>query len=61
MVVRAVICEPVSDAYSLLSGKLTGNFAFLGWFERHQTQETPALQAFLEPFPNGLIREFLLR
>jgi hypothetical protein len=44
MVVFAVICEPVSTCNSLLTGKSTGNFAFLGPQKPISLHETTVLQ-----------------
>jgi hypothetical protein len=59
MVVCAVICEPVSIANSLLSGKLKGNFAKSGVFGRIRTEIETVVQALVREFPKNVNREFL--
>ncbi len=61
MVVCAVICEPVSTCNSLLTGKLTGNFAFLGPQKPISLHETTVLQRLFTKFPTQTNRENILK
>src|SRR6266481_1761832 len=61
MVVCAVICEPVSTCNSLLTGKLTGNFAFLGPQKPISLHETTVLQRLFTKFPMQINRENILK
>jgi hypothetical protein len=58
VVVCAVICEPVSDANSLLSGNLTGNFELFAFGEPDLARKTPLSQPLLAYFPIDWNREF---
>ena len=60
MVVCAVWYEPVSNDNSLLTGKLTGNFAISGVREPTPRQETPVPQRLIEQFPTQINRENIL-
>jgi hypothetical protein len=51
VVVCAVRCEPVSTCNSLLTGKLTGNFAILRLLEAISVRKTPVPQRFPGNFP----------
>jgi hypothetical protein len=57
MVVCAVICEPVSTSNSLLTGKLTGNFAISTVFEAILQPKVSVPQRFLAEFPTKINRE----
>jgi len=57
----AVGFEPISNATSLLTGNLTGNFTFLVPRRPISLHETPVLQAFPEQFPTQANRENILR
>jgi hypothetical protein len=61
MVVCAVRYEPVSTCNSLLTGKLTGNFAFLGPQKPISFHETTALQRLFTKFPTQINRENILK
>ena len=61
VVVCAVICEPVSTCNSLLTGKLTGNFAFLGPQKPISLHETAVLQRLFTKFPTQINRENILK
>jgi hypothetical protein len=50
MVVCAVRYEPVSDDNSLLTGKLTGNFAISGLLDTLSERKSAALQRFFVEF-----------
>jgi hypothetical protein len=56
-VVCAVRYEPVSTCNSLLTGKLTGNFAISTLFEAISGQKAPVLQPLLNKFPAKINRE----
>jgi hypothetical protein len=61
MVVCAVSYEPVSACNSLLTGKLTGNFAISGLLEAISVRKTPFLpQRFPDNFPAKINREIIL-
>jgi hypothetical protein len=60
-VVCAVICEPVSNGNSLLTGKITGNIAILGPQKPISLQETAVLQRLFTKFPTQINRENILR
>ena len=57
MAVCAVRYEPASGGNSLLTGKLTGNFAILGPQRPISLHETTVLQRLLGQFPTEIIRE----
>jgi hypothetical protein len=59
--VCAVICEPVSPCNSLLTGKLTGNFAILGPKKPISLHETTVLQRLFTKFPTQINRENILK
>src|SRR2546421_12576551 len=61
MVVCAVRYEPVSGGNSLLTGKLTGNFAILGPQKPISLHETTVLQRFFTKFPTQINRENILK
>src|SRR5258705_10077262 len=61
MVVCAVRYEPVSGGNSLLTGKLTGNFAILGPQEPISLHETTVLQQLFAKFPTQINRENILK
>jgi hypothetical protein len=61
VVVCAVRCEPVSIGNSLLTGKLTGNFAILRVLKANLAHETAVPQRLLEQFPAQIIREIFLK
>ena len=61
MVVCAVRYEPVSGGNSLLTGKLTGNFAILGLQKPISLHETTVLQRLFTKFPRQVIRENILK
>jgi hypothetical protein len=61
MVVCAVRYEPVSTCNSLLTGKLTGNFAILGRQKPIPLHETIVLQRLLAQFPKQINRENILK
>jgi hypothetical protein len=58
MVVCAVICEPVSTCNSLLTGKLTGNFANSGLQARKLDEIVADNQSLVAKFPKKHNREF---
>jgi hypothetical protein len=53
MVVQVVAREPVSDAISLLTGKISGYFRFFGVFYLNKAIESPVPQRFLK---NSLLK-----
>jgi hypothetical protein len=57
VVADAVLVEPVSNENSLLTGKLTGNFAFLGPQKPISLHETTVLQRLFTKFPTQINRE----
>jgi hypothetical protein len=57
MVVRAVICEPVSTSNSLLTGKLTGNFAIFAVLGAIFQPKAAVPQQLLLEFPTKINRE----
>jgi hypothetical protein len=57
VVADAVICEPVSAANSQLTGKFTGNFAFLELQRTACWPQTAVPQALLGSFPMQINRE----
>src|ERR1700737_4921756 len=59
MVVCAVRYEPVSTCNSLLTGKLTGNFAIPGLLEAISEAKAPAPQPLLSKFPTKINREII--
>ena len=59
MVVCAVRYEPVSACNSLLTGKLTGNFAISGLLEAISEQKAPVPQPLLSKFPTKINREII--
>ena len=59
MVVCAVRYEPVSTCNSLLTGKLTGNFAISRFSEAICNRKTPVLQSLLSKFPTKINREII--
>ena len=59
--VCAVRYEPVSRDNSLLTGKLTGNFAISGLPELISEQEMTVLQRLIEQFPKQINREIILQ
>jgi hypothetical protein len=61
MVVCAVRYEPVSACNSLLTGKLTGNFAILGPQKPISLHETTVLQRLFTKFPTQINRENILK
>jgi hypothetical protein len=61
MVVCAVRYEPVSTCNSLLTGKLTGNFAILGPQKANFVHETTVLQRLFTKFPTQINRENILK
>jgi hypothetical protein len=61
MVVCAVRYEPVSTCNSLLTGKLTGNFAILGPQKPISLHETTVLQRLFTKFPTQINRENILK
>src|SRR5258708_39408870 len=61
MVVCAVRYEPVSTCNSLLTGKLIGNFAFLGPQKPISLHETTVLQRLFTKFPTQINRENILK
>jgi hypothetical protein len=61
MVVFAVICEPVSTCNSLLTGKSTGNFAFLGLRSQFRCTKPLCCSDFLTKFPTQIISENILK
>jgi len=61
MVVCAVRYEPVSGGNSLLTGKLTGNFAILGPQKPISLHETTVLQRLFTKFPTQINRENILK
>src|SRR5258705_6772582 len=61
MVVCAVRYEPVSTCNSLLTGKLTGNFTFLGPQKPISLHETTVLQRLFTKFPTQINRENTLK
>jgi hypothetical protein len=60
-VVCAVKYEPVSGGNSLLTGKLTGNFAILGPQKPILLHETTVLQRLFTKFPTQINRENILK
>jgi hypothetical protein len=54
---RAVICEPVSTSDSLLTGKLTGNFAISTVLEAILQPKVSVPQQLLAEFPVKINRE----
>ena len=61
MVVCAVGYEPVSTEYSLLSGKLTGNFAIFRPLRQFCIREVAVPQRFFTKFPKKINRVKLSR
>jgi hypothetical protein len=61
MVVCAVRYEPVSTCNSLLTGKLTGNFAISTLLEAISERKTPVPQPLLGKFPAKINREIIFR
>jgi hypothetical protein len=61
LVVRAVRYEPVSTSNSLLTGKLTGNFAILSHQKPILLHETAVLQRLFAKFPTQINRENILK
>src|SRR5258706_3376880 len=61
MVVCAVRYEPVYGGSSLLTGKLTGNFAILGPQKPISLHETTVLQRLFTKFPTQINRENILK
>ena len=61
VVVCAVRYEPVSGGNSLLTGKLTGNFAILGPQKPISLHETTVLQRLFTKFPTQINRENILK
>jgi hypothetical protein len=61
LVVCAVRYEPVSGGNSLLTGKLTGNFAILGPQKPISLHETIVLQRLFSKFPTQINRENILK
>src|SRR5258705_7582290 len=61
MVVCAVRFERVSGGNSLLTGKLTGNFAILGPQKQISLHETTVLQRLFTKFPTQINRENILK
>ena len=59
MVVCAVRYEPVSTCNSLLTGKLTGNFAISTLLEAISERKTPVPQPLLGEFPTKINREII--
>jgi hypothetical protein len=59
MVVCAVRYEPVSACNSLLTGKLTGNFAISGLLEVISERKAPVPQPLLSKFPTKINREII--
>src|SRR5215216_7134625 len=57
----AVHCEPVSAANSLITGKLTGNFAFSGPILRFERPIEQQLQCLAAKFPTQRNRELFSR
>jgi hypothetical protein len=57
VVVCAVICEPVSASNSLLTGKLTGNFAISTVLEAILQPKVSVPQRLLAEFPTKINRE----
>jgi hypothetical protein len=57
MVVCAVRYEPVSTCNSLLTGKITGNFAISTLLEAISDRKTPVPQPLLGKFPAKINRE----
>jgi hypothetical protein len=53
--------EPVSGGNSLLTGKLTGNFAILGLQKPISLHETTVLQRLFTKFPTQISRENILK
>ena len=58
--VDAVRCEPVSDANSLLTGNLTGNFEKIGPFGAKSRAKRTEYQNVRREFPKSLNRELFL-
>jgi hypothetical protein len=61
MAVCAVRYEPASGGNSLLTGKLTGNFAILGPQKPISLHETTVLQRLFTKFPTQINRENILK
>jgi hypothetical protein len=61
LLVCAVRYEPVSGGNSLLTGKLTGNFAILGPQKPISLHETTVLQRLFTKFPTQINRENILK
>ena len=59
VVANAVAIEPVSAPNSLLTGKLTGNFAESGLTRRFSRLLRQQIQCLAEKFPTQWNREFL--
>jgi hypothetical protein len=55
----AVRYEPVSACISLLTGKLTGNFAISGLLDAISERKTPVPQPLLSKFPAKINREII--
>src|ERR1700730_5001003 len=61
MVVCAVRYEPVSVCYSLLTGKLTGNFTIPKLLDAISVRKAPVPQRFPGKFPTKINREIISR
>ena len=61
VVVCAARYEPVSTCNSLLSGKITGNFAIFGLLEAISVRKAPVPQSLLGKFPTQINRENILK
>jgi hypothetical protein len=61
MVVCAVRYEPVSTCNSLLTGKLTGNFAIPRLLDAISVRKAPVPQRFPGKFPTKINREIISR
>jgi hypothetical protein len=59
MVVYAVRYEPVSTCNSLLTGKITGNFAISTLLEAISKRKTPVPQPLPSKFPAKINREII--
>jgi hypothetical protein len=57
VVVCAAGYEPVSTCNSLLTGKLTGNFAIFGLLEAKSVRKPPVPQPLIGKFPTQINRE----
>jgi len=56
---EAVNGEPVCEANSLLTGKITGNFSILGDFPARRSQKLFAIQEVTNEFPTQRNREII--